>query len=152
MTLVRQLDFPQWGFSLFFLHSLTEEELAEGLSKLPDEEKTDGKLDPMKPNSMTKVLWQPCLELTWNHGTEKVEDFKVHVGNDDPRGFGHIGYIVDDLEATCKTMEADGVLFKKRPHEGAMSTLAFAYDPDGYWIELVQRGCSLASEAANMKK
>lgn len=123
MTLLRQTDYPQWGFSLFFLASLTPEELAEGLSKLPDEEKTDGKLDPMKPNSMTKVLWQPCLELTWNHGTEKIEDFKVHVGNDGPKGFGHIGYIVDDLEATCKSMSLSQ--YSKHSDElGAVSDLA----------------------------
>jgi lactoylglutathione lyase len=30
------------------------------------------------------------LELTWNYGTEKVEDFKYHNGNDEPQGFGHI--------------------------------------------------------------
>src|ERR1700722_13166958 len=30
------------------------------------------------------------LELTWNYGTEKKEDFKYHNGNDEPQGFGHI--------------------------------------------------------------
>jgi lactoylglutathione lyase len=33
-----------------------------------------------------------------------------------------------------------GVTFKKKPQEGTMRGLAFAYDPDGYWIEIIQRG------------
>ena len=32
-----------------------------------------------------------------------------------------------------------GVAFKKRPHEGNMRNIAFAYDPDGYWVEIIQR-------------
>ncbi len=30
------------------------------------------------------------LELTWNYGTEKDENFSYHSGNDEPKGFGHI--------------------------------------------------------------
>lgn len=29
--------------------------------------------------------------------------------------------------------------FQKKPHEGQMKTIAFAKDPDGYWIELCNR-------------
>ncbi len=49
------------------------------------------------------------------------------------RGFGHIGFLVDGLEAACDELEAQGVAFKKRPSEGTMRGLAFAYDPDNYW-------------------
>jgi lactoylglutathione lyase len=49
------------------------------------------------------------------------------------RGFGHIGFLVDDLDAACGELEAGGVAFKKRPAEGNMRGLAFAYDPDNYW-------------------
>ena len=27
-----------------------------------------------------------------------------------------------------------------KPDEGGMKGLAFAYDPDGYWVEIVKRG------------
>lgn len=153
MTLLRQMDFPQWKFSLYFLASITQEELAEAYARLPEEERKEhgDALDPTKPSSITKVMWQPCLELTWNHGTEKVEDFHVHDGNAQPQGFGHIGFIVDDLEASCKKMEEEmGVSFKKRPSDGNMNSLAFAYDPDRYWIELIQRGASFKGVASNI--
>jgi len=34
------------------------------------------------------------------------------------------------------------VVFKKKPQDGAMNQLAFAYDPDGYWVEIIQKGAS----------
>jgi lactoylglutathione lyase len=145
MTCVRQMDFPQWGFSLYFMAQLTADELAAAFALLPEEERKDhgDTLDPLKPNSMSKVLWKPCLELTWNHGTENDENMQVHTGNTEPhRGFGHIGFIVDDLDAFCADIEAKGVAMKKRPSEGGMRGLAFAYDPDQYWIELIQKGGS----------
>ena len=82
------------------------------------------------------------------------------------RGFGHVGFLVEDLDAACAYLEEQGVAFKKKPAEGNMrganssfslyntifshfevatqllfvSGLAFAYDPDGYWVEIIQRG------------
>ena len=37
-------------------------------------------------------------------------------------------------------LEQAGCSFKKKPDEGRMKGLAFVYDPDGYWVELVKRG------------
>ena len=45
----------------------------------------------------------------------------------------------DDVYKTCEELEAKGVGFKKRPDEGRMKGLAFAYDPDKYWIEIIKR-------------
>lgn len=53
------------------------------------------------------------------------------------------GFLTEELEATCAALEAAGVGFKKRPQDGKMRGLAFAVDPDGYWIEIIQRGLSL---------
>jgi len=81
------------------------------------------------------------LELCWNHGTENDPDFKYVSGNEEPhRGFGHICVTVDNLEAACKRFDDLGVKFKKRPEEGRMRHIAFIYDPDGYWVEIVAHG------------
>jgi len=152
MTLVNQIHFPQWKFSLYFLASLTPEEVAEAFARLPEEEqKSHGTtFNPELPSSMTKVLWQPVLELTYNHGTESDDAFRVHDGNGTPQGFGHTGFLVDDLEGCCNRMEQAGVTFKKKPSDGNMRSIAFAYDPDGYWVELIQRGASFKGIAENL--
>ena len=127
--------------------------------------------DPSQPNEMSKTLWNHCLELTWNHGTEADPDFKVHDGNGQPQGFGHTGFLVDDLPAACEAMEKAGVLFKKKPSDGNMRGIAFAYEcaaarphaissrllsesracgsPDGYWVELIDRTATFAGICAN---
>jgi lactoylglutathione lyase len=80
------------------------------------------------------------LELTHNHGTENEENFKVNNGNEEPhRGFGHIAVMTRDVYAASEELEKNGVSFKKRPDEGMMKGLAFALDPDGYWIEIIRR-------------
>lgn len=62
-------------------------------------------------------------------------------------GFGHIAFNTDDVYAACDKLEKVGVTFKKKPDEGRMKGLAFAYDPDGYWVEIVKR--SEAGKIAN---
>lgn len=79
------------------------------------------------------------LELTHNWGTEDDPDAQYHNGNDAPQGYGHICFTVPDLAASVAWMDANNVKFKKRPEEGRMHNIAFVYDPDGYWIELVGR-------------
>ena len=49
----------------------------------------------------------------------------------------------DDVYKACEQLESQGVQFKKKPDEGRMKGLAFAYDADGYWVEIIKR-----SEAA----
>jgi len=82
--------------------------------------------------------FEGLLELTWNYGTEKDENFKYHNGNDEPQGFGHICVSVDDLDAACKHYESLNVNWKKRLTDGRMKNVAFVLDPDGYWIEIIQ--------------
>jgi lactoylglutathione lyase len=55
-------------------------------------------------------------------------------------GFGHIAVNVDDVYQFCEKLERAGCQFKKKPDEGRMKGLAFVYDPDGYWVEIVKRG------------
>ncbi|WWD19603.1 lactoylglutathione lyase [Kwoniella shandongensis] len=86
------------------------------------------------------------LELCHNHGTESDSNFKGYAsGNEEPgRGFGHIAITVDDLDAACKRFDDLGVKFKKRPEEGRMRHIAFIYDPDGYWIEILANNRDVA--------
>jgi len=88
-----------------------------------------------------KELFQPVLELTHNHGTEKDDEFKHFNGNEDGKqGFGHIGFLVDDVYDACDAIREQGYGFRKEPDGGSMKGLAFAYDPDGYSVEIIKRG------------
>lgn len=135
MTLVCRRDFPEAKFSVYFLGTLP----AGSSGPLPD------------PTSPAAWAWlcgsSGCfLELTHNHGTEEAGAAFAgyHNGNTEPgRGYGHIGFLTDDLEPCCAALEEAGVVFTKRPHEGKMRGLAFAKDPDGYLIEIIQRGLKL---------
>ena len=70
-----------------------------------------------------------------NPGNGKAPGVEPEIDN----GFGHIAMLCDDVYASSAALEAAGVAFKKRPDEGRMKGLAFAKDPDGYWIEIIKR-------------
>ncbi|KAL7574163.1 hypothetical protein ACA910_014842 [Epithemia clementina (nom. ined.)] len=121
MKLVRESHYPDAQFSLYFLAS----------SNSPPVHDDDG----------ARNLFQPVLELTHNHGTELDESFRHYNGNEEDRkGFGHLGFLVDDVYKACDALRPLGYGFKKEPDGGSMKGLAFAYDPDGYWVEIIKRG------------
>jgi lactoylglutathione lyase len=45
---------------------------------------------------------------------------------------------VDDLDAACARFDELKVSWKKRLTDGRMKNVAFVFDPDGYWIEIIQ--------------
>ena len=120
MTLLERFDFDDMEFSLYFMGYPT---------------------GPVPEDRAERTKWifdQPALlELTHNHGSESDPDFAYHNGNDEPRGFGHIGVSVPDVYAACARFEELGVEFVKRPDDGNMKGLAFVKDPDGYWVEIL---------------
>jgi lactoylglutathione lyase len=59
----------------------------------------------------------------------------------DSRHFGHLAYEVDDIYATCKHLQENGVLINRPPRDGHM---AFVRSPDNVSIEILQAGASLA--------
>jgi lactoylglutathione lyase len=120
MTLLDQYDFPAMKFSLYFM--------GYPQSDIPVD----------RDERVQWVFEQPALlEFTHNWGTESDPQFRYHNGNDEPRGFGHIGISVPDVHAACARFASLGVEFVKRPEDGAMKGLAFIRDPDGYWIEIL---------------
>jgi lactoylglutathione lyase len=125
MRLLRMLDFPDMKFTLYFLGMVEEDDAM----KVPKD-------------SDRRTTWvfeqKAMLELTHNWGTENDADFHYHSGNDQPQGFGHIGFSVPDVYAASERLERLGVEFVKKPDDGKMKGLAFIKDPDGYWIEILQ--------------
>ena len=73
------------------------------------------------------------VELTFNWGTEKYD-----LGN----GFGHIALEVDDAYKACDEIKKRGgkVTREAGPMKHGSTVIAFVEDPDGYKIELIQRG------------
>ena len=77
----------------------------------------------------------PELELTYNFETPEG-------GYDVGTGYGHIALTVDDLEATLAALEEKGIEPERPPYtvrEGG-SRICFVRDPDGYRVELIERG------------
>lgn len=88
------------------------------------------------------------LELCHNHGAENDPHYKVNNGNGEKfRGFGHIAVSVDNIQAAEARLLANNVAFQKKLSDGRQSNIAFALDPDGYWIEVVEQ--ALASKPSD---
>ncbi|MEE8094206.1 MAG: lactoylglutathione lyase [Gammaproteobacteria bacterium] len=134
MTLIKRMDFPDMSFSLFFMGYVRPAD-----DPIPDDD---------KERTAYAFRQRALLELTHNWGTESDGDFEgYHNGNDDPRGFGHVGMSVPDVYKACERFDSLGVEYVKRPDDGNMKGLAFIKDPDGYWIEILE-ATSLAELAA----
>jgi len=77
------------------------------------------------------------LELTYNYGVDRYD-----LGN----AFGHVAIEVDDVAKTCETVRSAGarhggaVTREPGPVKGGTTVIAFVQDPDGYKIELIERG------------
>ena len=74
------------------------------------------------------------LELTCNWGVDKYD-----LGT----AYGHIAIEVDDAAHACEMVREKGgkVLREAGPMQHGTTVLAFVADPDGYYIEFIQKKC-----------
>jgi lactoylglutathione lyase len=74
------------------------------------------------------------IELT--HNWDQAEPYQIGTA------FGHLAVGVPDIYGTCTALAKEGVKIPRPPgpmkHGG--SVIAFVEDPDGYKIELIERG------------
>jgi lactoylglutathione lyase len=76
---------------------------------------------------------EPRLELTYNLGVDSYD-----LGT----GYNHIAITAPDLDATLERLSQQGIEPERPPYsirEGG-NRLCFVRDPDGYRIELIERG------------
>lgn len=97
MKAVRELHFPDNKFSLYFL------------ATLPEGQEVPMDLSSNEAREFVHNLHNPVLELTHNHGTEDDANFKHFNGNEAKRqGFGHIGFVVEDVYSICDSLAKNG--------------------------------------------
>jgi lactoylglutathione lyase len=75
---------------------------------------------------------QAAIELTYNYGIDRY---------DQGSGFGHLALEVNDAAAACAEIRQRGgkVVREAGPMKHGTTIIAFAEDPDGYRIELIQK-------------
>ena len=75
----------------------------------------------------------PVLELTYNHGVDSYE-----MGT----GYNHIAVTVEDMDGTLEGLASQGIEPEKPPYQvrAGGSRICFVRDPDGYRVELIERG------------
>jgi lactoylglutathione lyase len=76
---------------------------------------------------------EPRLELTYNLGVDSYE-----IGT----GYGHIAITTGDLDSTLERLKAQGIEPERPPYtiRDGGNRLCFVRDPDGYRVELIERG------------
>ncbi|EGM2641541.1 lactoylglutathione lyase [Salmonella enterica] len=74
---------------------------------------------------------EAVIELTYNWGVESYD-----MGN----AYGHIALSVDNAAEACERIRQNGgnVTREAGPVKGGSTIIAFAEDPDGYKIELIE--------------
>lgn len=156
MKQIRKLEYPENKFDLYFLAYDAPKSASTG-NHWSDRE--------------------GVVELTHNYGTEDDPNFKAANGNSEPgKGFGHLCVSVDNIQAACQRLEDAGYKFQKKLTDGRMkryvylectkflsqssrvsmltprnlNSIAFALDPDGYWVEII--GQTPADKTENVKE
>ena len=74
---------------------------------------------------------EPRLELTYNFGVDSYE-----LGT----AYGHIAITAPDLDGALARLAEQGIEPERPPYLVGSTRLCFVRDPDGYRIELIERG------------
>lgn len=77
---------------------------------------------------------EPRLELTYNIGRDEPYDIGT--------GYGHIAITTTELDDTLAKLKEQGIEPERPPYsirEGG-NRLCFVRDPDGYRVEIIERG------------
>ncbi len=103
-----------------------------GMKLLREKEYPEGKFS-LAFLGYGKETENTVIELTYNWGTNDYEH-----GN----AFGHIAIEVDDIYKVCEEIKSKGVKVIRDPGPmmGSRLLLAFIEDPNGYKIELIEKG------------
>lgn len=121
MKLVDEFSFPKMKFTIYML--------------VVD--------SPSNSDSTNWAKREGVLELCHNWGSESDDSFKLANGNEDPyKGFGHICFSVPEIASFEEKLLSNNVSFKKKLSDGRQKNIAFALDPDNYWIELIESSSS----------
>jgi lactoylglutathione lyase len=77
---------------------------------------------------------EPRLELTYN--VDRTDPYEIGTG------YGHIAITTGDLDSTLTELEQQGITPERPPYtiRAGGSRICFVRDPDGYRIELIERG------------
>jgi len=104
-----------------------------GMQELRRRDVPDGKYTLVFVGYASEEEGAGVVELTYNYGVDKYE-----IGT----GFGHLAVGMPDIYAACDKLRAAGAKITREPGPVKFGTtvIAFVEDPDGYKIELIQRG------------
>lgn len=127
MKFLTRIDFDDAKFSLLFF-AYTDDDAPD--MSLPRAERS-------------KWLWTrpyPTIELTYNWDSDEV----YVNGNDDVGlGFGYNSVVVDDAKKVVDQLAKAGVKVVKNPEPfNGVSTYGIVQDPDGYWVQILNRSDS----------
>ncbi|MCQ8240280.1 lactoylglutathione lyase [Rhizosaccharibacter radicis] len=105
-----------------------------GMRELRRREVPDGKYTLVFVGYDDNQAGEAEIELTYNWG----QDDGYEVGT----GFGHFAVAVPDVAAAADAVRSGGgkVTREAGPVKFGTTVIAFVEDPDGYKIELIQRG------------
>jgi lactoylglutathione lyase len=104
-----------------------------GMTELRRRDVPEGKYTLVFVGYAPEASGAAVIELTYNYGTDKYD-----LGT----GFGHLAIGVPNVRATCDRLRAAGARITREPGPVQFGTtvIAFVEDPDGYKIELIERG------------